>query len=245
MAKGNGLGDLLFVSGVDISGDVGSISRCAQPSTVLDVTAINASGHERILSHVDGAIEFNSFFNDATSQEHLTLRGKNSGNDRVVTYFRGSAIGNVMAGLTAKQIDYATQRGADGSLASDTQCLANNYGLDWGVQLTAGKRTDTTATNGSSHDNTAASANGLVGYLQVFSFSGTSVTVAVQESSDNGGGDAFAAVLTFTAATGVTSEVKRTASLTTAVERYLRAVTTGTFTSAVFAVGVSRHLNAI
>ena len=245
MAKSNGLGDLLFVSGVDISGDVGSIARCAQPSVVLDVTAINASGHERLLSHVDGALEFNSFFNDATSQEHLTLRGKNSGNDRVVTYFRGSAIGNVMAGMTAKQIDYATQRGADGSLSSDTQCLANNYGLDWGVQLTAGKRTDTTATNGASHDNAAATANGLAAYLHVFAFSGTSVTVAVQQSSDDGGGDPYAAILTFTAATGVTSEAIRTASLTTAVERYLRVVTTGTFSNAVFAVGASRYINAV
>lgn len=245
MSKSSGLGGQLFVAGIDISGDIGSLSRIAQPCAVLDVTAINASGHERIYSHVDGEINFNAFFNDAVDQEHLTLRAKGSDADRIVTYFQSSTLGNWGAGITAKQINYDGSRGTDGSLSFDVQCLANNYGLDFGKQLTAGKRTDTTATNGTSYDGAAASANGLVAYLHVFAFAGTSVTVAVQESSDDAAGDPFAAVLTFTAATGVTSEVKRTASLTTAVERYLRVVTTGTFSNAVFAVLASRYLNAI
>lgn len=240
MAKQSGLGAQLFVGGVDLSGDISAVTRIGCPTQHLDITAINASGMERIFGHYDGEIAFRSFFNDATSQQHPTLRAKQSGNDANVAYFQGSAIGNMAAFLTAKQINYDGTRAADGSLTFDVQALANNYGLDYGEQLTAGKRTDSTATNGSSHNYGTATANGLVAHLHVFAFTGTSVTVKIQQSSDNGSGDAFADLITFTAATGVTSERKVTASLTTAVEQYLRVVTTGTFSNAVFAVCASR-----
>lgn len=242
MAKSNGLGDQLFVDGNDLSGDIGVITRIASPQGVLEVPGINATAMERLYSHHDGVIEFNSFFNDAAAHEHLILRGKSAGVDRQAVYFRGSAIGNVGAALVCKQINYDPNRGADGSLISAIQCLGNLYGLDWGYQLTAGKRTDTTATNGSSLDNAAASATGLVAYSQVFSVTGTSVTVKIQESSDNGGGDAFGDIVSFAAVAGaaVGFERKALAALTTAVERYLRVVTTGTFSNAVFAVLVSR-----
>lgn len=240
MAKQGGLADQLFIAGVDLSGDVGSLSRIGTSSAPLDVTAINAAAHERILGLFDGEIAFDHFFNDATSQEHLTLRAVDAA-DRIVCYFHGSAIGNVAAGLVAKQINYDLTRGADGSLSGPTQCLGNAKGLDFCDQLTAGKRTDTTATNGSSRDNGAASTIGLAAYLQVFAFTGTSVTVALQESSDDAVGDPFAAVTggAFTAASAVGAQ-RIVTSLTLAVERYLRVVTTGTFSNAVFAVCATR-----
>jgi hypothetical protein len=85
----------------------------------------------------------------------------------------------------------------------------------------------------------------LQAYLHVFSFAGTSVTVKLQESSDNGGGDAFADVTggAFTAATGRTWQ--RIATGTQNVKRYLRVVTTGTFSSAVFAVMVAYNRTAV
>lgn len=243
MAKEAALADQLFISGYDLSSDVGAINRIACQSGVLDITAINVSGHERLLSHCDGEITFAHFFNDAASQEHAALKAKAAGADRVVCYFHGSGIGEVAAGMVAKQINYDLTRGQDGSLAGSTQCLANAKGLEYCTQLTAGKRTDTAATNGTSLDNAAATALGLSGYLQVFSVVGTSVTVAIEESSNDGAGDPFAAVLTFTvvAAGALGEERKVTATLTTAVERYLRVVTTGTFSSAVFAVAVNRN----
>ena len=240
MAKSSGLGAQLFVGGVDLSGDTGAVDRIACPTAHLDITAINASGHERIFGQYDGALEFTSFFNDAAAQEHATLKAKASGADVNMAYFQGSSIGNMAAFLTAKQVNYDGTRGQDGSFTFKVQGLANNYGLDYGEMLTAGKRTDSSATNGTSHNYGAATANGLVAHLHVFAFTGTSVTVKIQQSSDNGSGDAFADLITFTAATGVTSERKVTASLTTAVEQYLRVVTTGTFSSAVFAVCASR-----
>lgn len=245
MAKQSGLGDQLYVAGYDLSGDIGSVQRISSSSGVIDLTGISSSGHERIHSHLDGAIDFNSFFNDAAGAQHAVLKAKQSGADVQVMYLRGSAIGNAGAAMIAKQTNYDGTRAADDSLTFNISALANAYGLDWGEQLTAGKRSDTAATNGTSYNNGAATANGLVAYLQVFSFTGTSCTVKIQQSSDNGGGDAFADLITFTAATGITTERKATASLTTSVEQYLRVVTTGTFSECTFAVVASRYAYAL
>lgn len=242
MAKQAGLADQLFVDGVDLSSDIGSIERIGCPTGVLDVTAINEAARERIYAHSDGEILFNHYFNDAANQEYATLKAKGSGADRIVVYCHGSAIGNAAAALTSKQVSYDFTRGADGSLAGPAHFLANAKGLDYCEQLTAGKRTDTGATNGASHNFGAATANGLVAYLEVFSVTGTSITVAIQSSSDDGAGDAFASIITFTAVAAGNKgfERKTLATLTTAVEQYLRVTSSGTFNPATFAVVASR-----
>lgn len=242
MAKQAGLSDGLFVDGVDLTSDIGSVERIGAPTAVLDVTAINEAAHERIYALGDGEISFNHYFNDAAGQEYATLKAKASGADRIATWIHGSAIGNAAAALVAKETSYDFNRGADGSLAGPSQFLGNAKSLDYCEQLTAGKRTDTGATNGASHNFGAATATGLAAYLHVFSVTGTSVTVAIQSSSDDGAGDAYSTILTFaTVNAGATGKERKTlASLTTAVEQYLRVITTGTFNPATFCVVATR-----
>ena len=241
MAKQTGLGDNLYVSGYDLSGDTGSLSRVGGSADFLDVTGIDKSGWERRLGKRDGGITFMSFFNDATGQAHPVLSTLPTA-DRLVSYMRGTTLGNPAACLMAKQINYDPTRGQDGSLTIDAQTLGAGYGLEWGTQLTAGSIQHTSATAGSSVDFGASSSYGLQAYLHVFSFTGTSITVALQESSDDGSGDAFANVTggVFTAATGVGSERIATANDLT-VEQYLRINTTGTFSECTFAVVVVRN----
>ena len=66
------------------------------------------------------------------------------------------------------------------------EAQSNLFTLDWGRSLTAGKRTDTEASDGDSVDfGTGSTDFGLQAYLHVFAFTGTSVTVKLQESSDD------------------------------------------------------------
>jgi hypothetical protein len=247
MAKSSGLGDNLYVGGYDLSGDIGSLGNISGGPAALDVTSIDKAGYERIGGVRDGNLGFTAFFNKATNQEHLRLSLLPT-TDQILTYCRGTALGNTAACLVGKQINYDGKRGADGSLTFDSEAQANGYGLEWGRQLTAGKRTDTTATSGTGVDfglgssGTGPSTFGAQFYLQVFAFTGTSVTVKIQESSDNGGADAWTDVVggSFTAATGITSQRIATAAGQT-VERYLRAVTTGTFSNAVVSVVANRN----
>lgn len=238
MTKQGGMGDRLFIAGYDYSGDIGSLGRVGGGPALQEVPGIDKSAQERIGLLRDGGIEFASWFDPATDMSHDRLSNLPT-TDVHLMYCRGVAIGSEAACMVAKQPNYDGTRGEDGSFSFSVSAVANAYGLEWGKQLTAGKRTDTTATNGTSYDTGASAAFGAQAYLQVFAFTGTSVTVKVQDSADN---STFADVtgLTFTAATGITSE--RLATLNTAtIRRYLRVATTGTFSNAVFAVAVNKN----
>lgn len=245
MAKQSGLGDRLYVAEHDLSGDVGSLGNIGGGPAAGDVTPILASGYERLGLLRAGRIEFSAFFNDAAGQAHPALSSRPVGN-RQLSYFRGAALGSPAASMIAKQINYDGTRGNDGSLTLAVEAQSTDYGIQWGQQLTAGKRTDSGATNGTGVDFTTASSFGLQAFLHVFAFTGTSATVKIQESSNDGAGDAYADVAggAFPTVTGVVDHrIATTGAL--AVERWLRVVTTGTFSNLVFAVVVVRNETAV
>lgn len=243
MTKASGLGARLYVAGNDLSGDVGSLSRIAGGNAPLDVTGINQSAFERRGGRRDGGIDFSAWYNPAAGAAHEVLSALPR-TDQVVTYCHRATIGSPAACCVAKQIGYDPTRGADGSLAIAVQAQANGYGLEWGVLATAAARTDTGATSGASIDLGAAGSFGLQAYLHVLAFTGTDVTVKLQQSSDNGAGDAFADVTggSFTQITGGAPLAERIQTARDqAVEQYLRVVTTttGGFTSLQFLVVVA------
>lgn len=246
MSKQTGLGDQLYVGGIDLSGDIGSVDRVGGGPSPLEVTAIDKSAIERIGGVRDGAIAYSSWFNPAAGASHDTLAALPTA-DVHVMYLRGEGIGSAGACCVAKQVNYDGTRAADGAFSFSVEALSDEFGIEWGEQLTAGIRSDGSATNGSSLDAGAASANGLQAYLHVFSFTGTSVTVKVQQSSDNGAGDAFADVAggSFTAVSSAPATQRIATASGLAVERYLRVVTTGTFSAASFAVVVVRNATAV
>ena len=149
--KQSGLGDNYFVGGYDLSGDTNSLSSIASPLATIDTTGINKFGHERIGGLHDGDLQWVSYFDPAANQAHPVLSALPTA-DVGAMYCRGTAIGNPVASMVGKQINYDPTRSAAGDLTVKVQCQANGYGLSWGQQLTAGIRTDTAATNGTSFD---------------------------------------------------------------------------------------------
>lgn len=141
MGKQSGLGDQLYVDAIDLSGDIGSISRIGGGPAAMDVTAIDKGAPERIGGRREGAIEFTSWFNPSAGQAHKNFSTLPY-SDRLVTYMRGSAVGNAAASEIAKQINYDPSRGADGALSMAVSAQSNGYGVEWGLQALAGKQTD-------------------------------------------------------------------------------------------------------
>ncbi len=243
MSKQSGLGDQLFIGGYDIGADTSAISSLSTPRATLPATGITKSAMERLFGKRDAQAEFITYFNDATDQQHDALKGLPT-SDVHLMYLRGTTLGNEGLAMVGKQVSYDPTRTDEGAFTFGVSIPSSGFGADWCKQLTAGKRTDTTATNGSSVDfGTGSTAFGFQAYLQVFSFTGTSVTIKLQESSDDGAGDAFTDVTggAFTTVTGRTAERIQSSSDTLTVERYLRVVTTGTFSNVVFAVLVNRN----
>ncbi len=247
ISKSSGLGDNFYISGFDLSGDVNALGTVASPLATLDVTSINESAHERLGGLRDGQMDFTTIFNPSPGQENLTL-SNHPRTDVIASYFVApQTLGGVVASLNGKQIDYAPTRSNDGLLTSTVSVQGNAFGLDWGNKLTAGKRTDTVATLGTGVDFTASTSFGFQAYLHVFSFAGTDVTVKLQDSADN---ITFADVASgaFTPITVTTPQAQRLAVGGTAtVRRFVRVttVTTGGFSSLVFAVAITKNTLAV
>lgn len=246
MAKQGGLGQRLFVHGADISAGTQDLSDTGGGFTPLmstDITMLAAA--REIGGQRDGRGAWNNFFNDAVGDVHDVLSALPT-TDVVLSWLMNvSALGAPSLSMVGKQVDYNPNRDQQGQLLFATSAVANGFGAEWGNTLTLGKRTDAGATNGTGVDFAAGTNFGLTAYLHVVAFTGTDATIKLQQSSDNGGADAWADVVSggFTAITGGAPTAQRIQTARNqAVERYLRVVTTTSagFSNLQFVVSVSK-----
>lgn len=243
--KTSGLGDNWYVGGTDLSGDTSNINRVGGgPSRPLVMTDITQSAFARKGGILTGEMNWTSFLDVQPGQAHALLSALPRTSVQVSYFHQPTAVGSAAASMVAKQIGYDPTRGADGALSIAVAAQnADGYPLEWGRALTVGKRTDTTATNGTAYDAGASTAFGWQAYLHVFAVTGTSVTVKIQDSADN---STFADLTggTFAAATGATWQRLAGAAGST-VRRYVRVITTGTFTVGTFAVNFVRNETSV
>lgn len=252
MAKSAGLAHKLLIDGFDISGDIAAVNSISSPLNPQQVNGIDQLGVARIGLLHDGAGEFSTYWNPSSggagTSLHEILKTLPT-TDRTVTYLAGQTLGAPACSIVSKQINYDWSRGQDGSMTGTTSVAGNAYGLAWGVNLTAGKRTEAAAGNGPGVDLGAVPISYSFGwsmYLHVMgTFTGTSITVKVQDSADNA---TFADITgaTFAAATGSGTNATATqrvqsASSTATVRRYVRVVSSGTFTAATYTVNFIRN----
>jgi hypothetical protein len=247
MSKQSGLGQRVFVDGLDISGDSQSFSKLGGGCAVLEFTGVDKFAFERKGGLRDGGFSATTYFNPGSlawavplidTGSHAYLRQMPL-TDKIATVFDTQS--GVAGALVGKQGTYAGARAADGSLTFDVEMMANGYGFEWGDALTTGVRTDTTPTSPATGlDGGAATNFGAQAYLHVFNLVGTNVVVKIQDSADNA---TFAdvAALTFTSATAAPVAERLQTARNATIRRYVRAITTGTFTSASFAAMIVRN----
>lgn len=237
--KSSGLGINIYIGGANVSGDIGAVNNLNSPVALGVVTGVDKFAFERLALKKDGDIGLQTWWN--STGIHLALAGLPTG-DVLYSYWQYPlVIGGECCSMWAKQLNYDPVRADDGMLTTTVHGVANGYGAEWGVSLTAGVRVDTAATNGASLDQAAATNFGAQAYLHVFGVTGTSMTVKIQDSADN---VSFADVTGLTFATvnagAISGQRLQTANNAT-IRRYVRAVTTGTFNPGSFAVQFTRN----
>jgi len=238
------VGSNCYVGTADLSGDIGAVRNLNLLRPALRVTGINAAAEERIPGRRDGAMDFMAFWNVDTGQSHPTFSAMPT-TDVITSVVIGTpAVGSPTASMVAKQINYASQVGQDGSLGATINMQGNAYGLEWGELLTSGKQSFATGTvNGTSINLGAVStAFGAAAYLHVFSVASGTATFTVQDSDDD---LTFAAItgLAFTGATGATTQRLQTAAGAT-IRQYVRVQGTGVHGAAVIALNFVRYTEA-
>lgn len=241
-----GLGAAFYIGGFDLSADVNALDNVAGSVKPLDVTGINQLAPQRVGGLRDGVLEFTTFFDTGAGQEHAALSGLPTA-DTIATFMVPNtsfalAVGNPACSINAKQVNYDWTRASDGALTGKVSCQANGFGLEWGKMLTAGLRTDTTGTTGAFYDDTAGTAFGGQAYFQVTAFSGTSVTIDIQSATTSGG--AYTTTGLTSSAFSAAGAQRVAVSNVTTINEFLKVVTTGTFSSATFAVVFCRNLTS-
>lgn len=241
MAKTTGLGNALWLDGVDLSGDIQALGSLGGGPAAWDTTSINQSAHERSGTQRSAILQATTFHNPSAGAAHPTL-DTFTRSDRIASYVFSVATSGEAFNVVSKEVAYNPSRTDTGALTHSLEVQSTGYGGEFGVLHTNGKRTDTAATNGTGLDGSASSSFGLQAYLHVFAFTGTSVTVKLQHSNDDASTDPYADVTggAFTAATAVGAQRIATSSGLT-IKRWTRVVTTGTFSSAQFAVILVRN----
>lgn len=238
MAKESGLGAQLYLGEYDLSNDTNALGTINKGINLLEMTGIDKSAVERKAGQLNGLIDITTFFNPTNAHTAYSSLPRA---DRIVSYYHRATLGAPVASMVSKQTGYDPSRGSDGSFQSEVNAQSNAWWLDWGLALTAGKRTDTAATSPASGVDFSLQGDindfdfGLQAYLHVFAFTGTSATITIQDSADNASFAAIGSGVAFSTVTGV-GEERIASGRTQAVRRYLRVITAGTFSNLVFAV---------
>lgn len=221
MTKTSGLGDDLLVGGYHIGSDTQQLSITGGQA-LIDVTDITQSAHSRLGGLRDGSMDLTVYHDPAPGQAHVALSELPTA-DVVMTYLRSTTLGAPAACLNAKQVGYDPTRSNSGELTIKTAGQGNGFGLEWGVQLTPGVRTDNAATNGAGLDQGAATAYGAQAYLQAVALTGTDATVTIQHSAD---GSTWSSLMAFAEVTAAPGAQRISVANATTVDRYVRVITT-------------------
>lgn len=152
--KQSGLGDHFAFGGYLIGGDIQQATMHGG-NAPIDATDITQSAHARLGGLRDGEMELTAFMNPSPGQEHAAFSPLTRA-DVIVTYLRGQAVGSPVLCQVSRQLNYDPTRASDGGLTEKVTCQADQFGQEWGTQLTPGPRTDTSAANGTAWDRGAA-----------------------------------------------------------------------------------------
>lgn len=239
MGKESGLGNALYINGIDVSGEARNWDDTS-PMQMLDVTGLRKLANERITGQRAGTFKWNSHF-DPLSTGYLALSALPY-TDAVVTLMHRETLAAPALNLVTKEISYDPTRDDKGQVIFAVEEQTNASWSDWGVLATPAKRVDVAATNGTGIDHGAAPALpvGLQAYLHIHAFTGTNITVKLQHSDDDAVGDPYADVTggAFTVVTAAPGGQMLSTSRTLQIKRWVRVVTTGVFTTCTFSVAV-------
>lgn len=231
----SGLSQKFFAAGYDIGGDIGSIDNLTVSVADLQTPGLDNTAMSRVHGLADGNLALTSYFNDAVGKSLQTLKTMGGG---MWTWVLVKTVGGAVLNGTYQQLSYTGNRGRDGSMEMQaTGAISGGVPPEDAVNLTdGGAVTHASAGSGTSVDQTAGTAFGGIGFLQHISRASGTPTYLIEDSTDNG---TWATLLTF-GTTGGASGFGLRQTVTGNVDRYIRATTTGTFTTAIFHISFRR-----
>lgn len=240
MAIAHGKSAKIMVNGRDLSSYLRSVNVEAT-ADVVEVSTFGSSAKSYVAGLQDGTLTAEGIYDPVASVgSDAVLRaalGGDLGPHEWTVYPQNDTFGNVGYGL-----------GATGTKFSIETPISDVVSVSAEAQSSTGSEPQLSHQalaliaapfNGTGIDNTAASANGGTGYLQVSAATAlTTATIKIQDSVDN---VTFTDLITFVAVTAAPNSQRIALAVGSAVKRYTRcAVTTLTGTNITFQASFGR-----
>lgn len=227
MGKAAGQASGIWVSGYDISGSLNKASP-GMGRDLTDVSCFQDDGKKWRPHFQRDSLAVSGFFESGADLIDEILGTLQFTEVNVAALIGGTAFGSVAYGATLFLNDYKLTSPTDGAVVLDAMFQpggASDGILDQGIiLLPKGTIPRTADSEGSGHDGLAATVSGAVAYLHVFECGADDDLVVTIEDDDNDGFTSANTLITFTAATGITSEKKTVAG---AVQRHVRVAWNG------------------
>ena len=235
MANVHGKDTQVLLGDVDVSGFL----NAAQVATAIesgDTTTYQQEARTFLAGLATGSAALGGMFDGAASASDEEMEQSLKVSTLLSVGYGGTTLGNVWKGLQILASDYSISAPVGDIVAVSYTATADEGGLSNGFSFHA-LAAETSAGEETRLDQAAATAAGCVAFLHVTAFSGTDITIKLEDSAND---SAWADLLTFTQATGVTSERVAVAAAASTPDRYVKCSWTGTFSSVTFFVGMAR-----
>lgn len=224
----------VYVDEFDFSGFLNSSSQDLTQETPV-VTCFSDTGPRRVVGNYDFALKQMGFFDPAdNSFDEQTFLLLADSDDHYIGIAYELAAENTIAYEFLVRNAAQPRSGATGGAVITGFDSGGSGGVSRSLVLAS--VTTTGAENRTGRNMGATSAGEVFqAVFRVLSFSGTDITLKIQESSDNGSGDAYADVAGLTSGALTAAGVVRTTT-TAATEAWKRVNISGTYTSALVVV---------
>lgn len=218
----------LLVDEVDLSGDARGVGDFGSVHEEDDVTGWSDAIKNYLLSRLSAYINgFQAVFNNtASTGSHTELKDREEYLVSLLIGIRAApAAGDPCFSCPLEQKSYTAEGAGPALVSADFVGPGQGHTLPskvWGAVLAYAAALSAT-TNGTSVDNGASSANGVLGYLHITVSSGGTWAFKIQDSPDN---NTWADLITFSSDGSAVAAEQGSASGT--VDRYTRLVSTRT-----------------
>lgn len=218
----------VYLDEFDVSGQIGSVALDLKQETAL-VTTLADAGPRRVVGNYDHSFKHTGFFDGAAAgYDSQVFTNFNANADHYLSTIFGVTEGSVGYDDLVRKMDDARKAQVGGAVL-----------LDMGGEGSGGRARSTLLRVGSvSAGNGTGRNTGISTSPQAFrvifrllSFTGTSITMKLQGSSDDAVGDAYADIATLTSG-ALTAPGVVVVTTTATQEAWKRVVCSGTFSAA-------------
>ena len=236
MANAHGKDIAIYLGDTDVSGFLNA-NAITINNELADTTAYADEDRTHLAGLITGTATLGGHFDGASGaiDEELTNSLKTS---TLLSVAYGAALSDRWIGMQLQASDYTISPPVGDVSVVSYVAQADDAGVSRGTVLHPIANVETGAGSETKVDQAAATALGCIAFLHVIAFTGTDITITIEDGATEGG--AFTELVGFTQVTGITSERVKVAAAATTPNRWVHVDWTGTFSSCTFIVGMER-----